>query len=235
MNGRASSMATKIARIFGTKTSVISWICVSAWNSEITTPTTRPTIISGLETRTNVMIASRATSSTSGPVMASPGDLTDVCRAACFRGEPAGGLLRRSDRHLHDLLVGGDDLVAHRHQCGDGGLGFGDRRHHVDQVGLLPRHHGLRLGIRFRARRADGAERVLEEGAEARALARRVADRLVEAAQPGGGIGDARYLCIGACGNSRCRHPPGPCQLRRMSRVRWIMRRVAPITLTLAS
>ena len=42
MNGSAISSATKIARIFGTKTSVISWICVSAWNSEMATPTARP-------------------------------------------------------------------------------------------------------------------------------------------------------------------------------------------------
>ena len=69
MNGSASSMATKIARIFGTNTSVISWIWVSAWNSEMATPTTSPTSISGLATSTSVMIESRATSSTSGPVM----------------------------------------------------------------------------------------------------------------------------------------------------------------------
>src|SRR3977135_205935 len=172
MNGRASSMATKIARIFGTKTRVISWICVSAWNSDITTPTTRPTIISGLDTTTNVMIASRATSSTSGPVMASPDGLADVCRVACFRREPAGQMLRRSDRHLHDLLVGGDDLVAHGHQCGAGGRGLGNRRHPVDQIGLLAGHHGLRVGVRFRARRTDRAERVLEECADAPALPR---------------------------------------------------------------
>ncbi len=42
MNGNAISMATKMARIFGTKTSVISWICVSAWNSEMATPTSEP-------------------------------------------------------------------------------------------------------------------------------------------------------------------------------------------------
>ena len=35
----------KIARIFGTKASVISWICVSAWNSEMATPTASPTSI----------------------------------------------------------------------------------------------------------------------------------------------------------------------------------------------
>ncbi len=69
MNGSASTMVMKIARIFGTKTRVISWICVSAWTSEIATPTTRPTTISGDETRTMVQIASRATSSTSGPVI----------------------------------------------------------------------------------------------------------------------------------------------------------------------
>ena len=69
MNGSATSMATKIARIFGTNTSVISWICVSAWNSEMTTPTTSPTSISGAETSTSVMMASRATSRTSGPVI----------------------------------------------------------------------------------------------------------------------------------------------------------------------
>jgi len=51
--------------------------------SEITTPTTRPTIIKGADTTTNVMIASRATSSTSGPVIASPDGLAEVCRLAC--------------------------------------------------------------------------------------------------------------------------------------------------------
>ena len=42
MNGSAISMATKIARIFGTNTKVISWIWVSAWNSEMATPTDQP-------------------------------------------------------------------------------------------------------------------------------------------------------------------------------------------------
>src|SRR5712691_1199516 len=69
MNGSAISMVMKMARIFGTKTSVISWIWVSAWNSEMATPTASPTSISGADTSTSVMIASRATSSTSGPVI----------------------------------------------------------------------------------------------------------------------------------------------------------------------
>src|ERR1700675_1544246 len=72
MNGSASISVTKIARIFGTNTSVCSWIWVSAWNSDTTTPTTRPTTISGDETITMVQIASRATSRVSAPVMTLP-------------------------------------------------------------------------------------------------------------------------------------------------------------------
>src|SRR5262249_22904108 len=78
MNGSASSSVTKIARIFGTNTSVCSWIWVSAWNSETTTPTTRPTIISGEDTTTMVQIASRATSRVSGPVILSSSKFTTV-------------------------------------------------------------------------------------------------------------------------------------------------------------
>src|ERR1700716_177869 len=69
MNGSASNSVTKIARIFGTNTSVCSWICVSAWNSDTTTPTTSPTTISGDDTTTMVQIASRATSRVSAPVI----------------------------------------------------------------------------------------------------------------------------------------------------------------------
>src|SRR4029077_12195265 len=72
MNGSATSMAMKIARIFGTKTRVVSWICVSACNSETATPTTSPTSISGAATSSKVSIASRATSITSGPVICAP-------------------------------------------------------------------------------------------------------------------------------------------------------------------
>ncbi len=61
MNGNASNSVTKIARIFGTKISVCSWIWVSAWNSETTTPTTSPITIKGDDTTTMVQIASRAT------------------------------------------------------------------------------------------------------------------------------------------------------------------------------
>ncbi len=54
MNGSATRSATKIARIFGMKEMVISWICVSACSSEIAMPTTRPTIITGLATMISV-------------------------------------------------------------------------------------------------------------------------------------------------------------------------------------
>src|SRR5215469_13715652 len=69
MNGRANISVTKIARIFGTNTSVCSWICVRAWNSDTTTPTKRPTTIKGDDTTTMVQIASRATSRVSAPVI----------------------------------------------------------------------------------------------------------------------------------------------------------------------
>src|ERR1700749_1266225 len=69
MNGSASNNVTKIASIFGTKISVCSWIWVSAWNSDTTTPTTSPTTISGEDTTTMVQMASRATSRVSAPVI----------------------------------------------------------------------------------------------------------------------------------------------------------------------
>ena len=50
MNGSVSIMVAKTARIFGTKTSDWSWIWVSACTSDTTTPTTRPTTISGPDT-----------------------------------------------------------------------------------------------------------------------------------------------------------------------------------------
>src|SRR3954469_20878396 len=124
MKGSASSNVTNIARIFGTKTSVCSWIWVSAWNSDTTTPTTRPTTISGDDTTTMVQIASRATSRVSAPVIStflfSPHREE---RALGARLEPRGPrsllILRdagwpaprdenRSDRHLHDVFVGLD-------------------------------------------------------------------------------------------------------------------------------
>src|SRR5215813_6448670 len=155
MNGSATSMATKIARILGTKASVISWIWVSAWNSEMTTPTMSPISISGLATITSVMIASRATSSTSDPVMALA--LLDSNRVR-----------QSSDRHPHDLFIGLDHAVAHRDQRRHRHLGFRHGRDHVDDIGLA-RHHRALLGIGGLAGLDHAAERILEERAEARA------------------------------------------------------------------
>src|SRR5271169_2847893 len=124
MNGSATSIAMKIARIFGTKTSVVSWICVSACNSEMATPTISPTSISGEATSNKVSIASRATSITSGPVMLSPN--------LNFRRHRR----RFSDWHLQDVLVGRDHLVAHRNQRLHRGLGLGDCGDDVDHIGF---------------------------------------------------------------------------------------------------
>src|ERR1700739_1138679 len=125
MNGSANISVTKIARIFGTNTRVCSWICVSAWNSDTTTPTTRPTTIIGDATTTMVQIASRATSRVSAPVI--------FCLACVHLFRHAGGMQASnpesrdspmcdgcglvltqhpvmtafSDRHLHDVFVGG--------------------------------------------------------------------------------------------------------------------------------
>src|SRR3954470_15119065 len=100
MKGSANSMVTNMARIFGTNTSVCSWIWVSACTSETATPTTRPTTIIGDDTSTMVQIASRATSRVSAPVIWIP---QSSGRAAKKSAE--------SNRHLHDVLVGLDDAV----------------------------------------------------------------------------------------------------------------------------
>src|SRR5918997_4536391 len=109
MNGSIRIMAANTARIFGTKMSVCSWICVSACMSETTKPTRRATSISGAPTLRNVTMPSRAMSRMAAPVM--------------------------SDRHAHDFLVGGDDAVAHGDERLEGRLAFGYGRHHVNNVG----------------------------------------------------------------------------------------------------
>src|SRR5258708_13145991 len=145
MNGSANSSVTKIARIFGTNTSVCSWICVSAWNSDTTTPTTRPTTISGDDTTTMVQIASRATSRVSAPVISLSLVLTYPTPPSSFRDGPKDqtrnlevpgsryarpGTTEKSNRHLHDVFVGLDHAVAHRDQGRDPDVGFGASFHH---------------------------------------------------------------------------------------------------------
>src|SRR6202163_1405164 len=176
IKGSASSRVTKIARIFGTNTSVCSWIWVSAWNSDTTTPTTRPTTMSGDDTTMMVQIASRATSRVSAPVIAT----LSVSLVSSFRGarmasgEWISELLvtvfpirnsPSSDRHLHDVFVGLDDAVAQRHQSRDRDVGFRHRRHHVHDVGLA-RGHRHRLRVGFFSGVQDASDRVLEQRPE---------------------------------------------------------------------
>src|ERR1700744_6228592 len=87
--GNAINNTRKMAMIFGTKTSVCSWICVSACNKPMPRPTTRAVIIAGAEISKSTQMAWRAKSMESVGVMEAP-----------------------SDRHLHDGLIGGDHLVA---------------------------------------------------------------------------------------------------------------------------
>src|SRR5208282_5871431 len=162
MNGSAISRARKIARIFGTKTSVVSWICVSACNSETATPTINPTSIRGAATSNSVTIASRATSNTSGPVIWSP---FFPCSASHSLSPHAGR--GKSNRHLQDVLVGRDHLVADRDQRLDCGFGFGDRGDDVDHVGLAG-GHGLRLDVRFLGGLGHGVDHVFQDRAEVR-------------------------------------------------------------------
>src|SRR5215470_269499 len=208
MNGSAISMATKIARILGTKASVISWIWVSAWNSEMMTPTTSPISSSGLETITSVRIASRATSSTSDPVIApiplsspslqqipwSTGSPRARGRQKGSAGQDLACCVRPSDRHPHDFFVGLDHPIAHRDQSLDRHLGFRHRGHHVDDIGLAG-HHGTLLGIGRLAGLEHAADGVLEQRTEAWALC--FADGLAE---PPGCIGDAGETGIGIGG-----------------------------------
>src|SRR5262249_52213466 len=163
MNGSASSSVTKIARIFGTNTRVCSWIWVSAWNSDTTTPTTRPTTIKGDDTTTRVQIASRATSRVSGPVILhslfplTPSSLrAKRSNPDCIRGKTldcvvAALLAMTSDRHLHDVFVGLDHAVAHRHQGRHRDVGLRHRGDHIHHI-RLARGHRHRLRVRLAPR-----------------------------------------------------------------------------------
>src|SRR5262249_11921666 len=95
----------------------------------------------------------------------------------------------------------------------------------------LPLRVGLASGL------GDRFEGGLEHLAEALPASRlgRTADRLDQTTRRRL-IAKARKLRVGIGRNSRCRHVCSPSdQPRRISRVRAIIRRVAPITLRLAS
>src|SRR6185437_16207198 len=176
MKGSAINSAKKIANIFGMKTSVVSWICVSACSSEMTTPTTSPTSISGAETSSSVTMASRATSRTSGPlIMVVLPSLLSLPMRACFEQAPpppdaphARGM-SASDRHPQDVLVGRDHLVAHRDERRDGGFGFGDRRNDVDHVGFAHSDR-LRLRVGLGAGCGHRVHHIFEDRAEVRSV-----------------------------------------------------------------
>src|SRR5262245_58000366 len=109
MNGSIRTLPTATATIFGTKTSVLSWICVSAWRKPIPRPTISAIAKAGPEISSAVHIPSRVISMMSASVMF----LARVHSELFVPLAP-----RSSDRHAHDFLIGLDDLVAH----GDGRL-----------------------------------------------------------------------------------------------------------------
>src|ERR1700687_1723139 len=88
----------------------------------MTTPTVSPTSITGAAIVTRTHIDSRARSSASPPFISF--NLDGMASA------------RRSDRHTHDVLIGGDHLVAD----GDNGFERDFRclygRDHVDEIAL---------------------------------------------------------------------------------------------------
>src|SRR5215472_9875547 len=67
--GSAIRSTTKIAMILGTKTSVISWICVSACRRPMARPTTSAVTIAGAAISSSTQMASRAKSMVSAGVM----------------------------------------------------------------------------------------------------------------------------------------------------------------------
>src|SRR6201996_86997 len=144
-NGKVMRSTRKMAMIFGTKTSVISWICVSAWIRPMPIPTMSAMIMAGAAISRSTQMLSRAKSMESAGVMCSLG----------------------SDRHLHDGLVGLDDLVAD----GDDGIQRDFRLVHgvddIDDVALA--RDLLRGGLFTRFHRADGilhraGEKITEAG-----------------------------------------------------------------------
>src|SRR4051812_13468792 len=63
------------ARIFGMKTSVCSWICVTAWKTETMRPTTRPTPSTGRATlKASVSAAVERLTTTSWSISGSSGE-----------------------------------------------------------------------------------------------------------------------------------------------------------------
>src|SRR3546814_168628 len=122
MNGVATAITTRIATIFGTKVSGISWTCVRACSRAIPTPTIIATANAGAAIISAVQMPSRNRSMASVSLIAALGR----CRL---------------NRHPQDFLIGLHHLVAN----GDCRVQGQFRRHHgLDD--LLRARLALRAG-----------------------------------------------------------------------------------------
>src|ERR1700730_9759030 len=149
MNGSSASSETRMTSTLGTKVSVISWICVSACRKAMPRPTASAISMIGAPSFNETTMVSCAMSMTSVGLIR----------------------LRASDRHLRDVLVGGDDFVAQRDHGLQRKLGVVDGRRHRGDVGLAG--HGLqalRLALLQRPHRV--AARLLQQVGKAAAVAR---------------------------------------------------------------
>src|SRR5579862_4464065 len=112
-------------------------------------PTTSAVSMAGAMISKRTRMAERAKSIVSAGVMAS--------------------FSKKSDRHVHDLLVGGDHLVAHRHHRIESEFGGIHRIDHIDDIGLAGNLGGGGLLALL-----DGADRILDRaGEEVREIASR--------------------------------------------------------------
>src|SRR5271154_666262 len=137
MWGSRTIRESMITMIFGTKVSVISWIWVSACSTEMQRPTTSASSITGAPILSATMIASLPISSMS----------------LAFTGDPLPP--RRSDRHLDDVLVGGNHLVPHRDHGLQRGIGVGERGGDLGDVRLAG--DALQAGLLRVLQGVDGA------------------------------------------------------------------------------
>ena len=64
IQGEVKAMTSSTETTLGTKVSVCSWICVTAWNKLIKKPTSRPTPTAGMEIRIVILIAWNKTCTT---------------------------------------------------------------------------------------------------------------------------------------------------------------------------
>src|SRR5471030_2965978 len=132
--GRASSSTRKMATILGTNTRVCSWIWVTACSRPIPRPTTRAVTMEGAMISSSTRMALRAKSMVE-----------------------AGSISISVNRHVHDGLVGGHDLVADGHHRIQGDFGGVHRLDHIHQISLALHLLG---GGAFAL--ADGADRILD-------------------------------------------------------------------------